>query len=543
MKKVIFLLIIGIFLICEFNLISASRLPTVNGDSDAWGSVLNDFLSRIVGNNATELNLTMVNGTNIYSSSINTTHLLDGTITADDLGTDSISDDEIDYTTVTLTDFTNDANYLDKDEGGTIDGSLIINGNLSLIGSYLNATVTNQYLNGSIFPDITKLFDLGSSIFMWNNLYLNKIFADDWTNVTITESQVIDLQSYLTSESDPVYSAWDKDYGDLINTPAALSIWDETFNTTGDSRWNGGGNLSFNQTLTDTLYAAIGLGGDNSSWNESYADTKYADISITGDNSSWNESMAHTLFDSTYNITYESYAINGTTITYQNISNIPTCGANEHLDFDGATLSCTADAGGTSLWTNSSGNATYIEGSVGIGTITPTHKLNVVGNVNVTGNINIESSGTVLLLPQENTEAAPTLAFGNGDTGIYEVVDNTLAFTFSGGKWWSLNSGAFYSATTNGPYIDRSAASTTNPVYTFDSDTDTGLGWGGANNLSFIIGGTEKMRLDDLGNLGIGITTPSERLDVSGNINVNSNNITTVDCIVFASGGKICDSP
>ena len=32
-------------------------------------------------------------------------------------------------------------------------------------------------------------------------------------------------------------------------------------------------------------------------------------------------------------------------IKYQNISNIPTCGAGQHLDFDGTTLSCTADEG------------------------------------------------------------------------------------------------------------------------------------------------------------------------------------------------------
>ena len=31
--------------------------------------------------------------------------------------------------------------------------------------------------------------------------------------------------------------------------------------------------------------------------------------------------------------------------------------------------------------------------------------------------------------------------------------------------------------------------------------------------------------------------------NVTGNINVNSNNLTDVDCILFISGGQICDSP
>lgn len=137
MREIILLLIIGIFLA---GFVSASRLPTIDGDSGAWGTVLNDFLSRIAGNNGTELNLTMVNGTNIYSSSINTTHISDGTITPNDLGTDSVADDEINYTSVTLADFTNDANYLDKDDGGTINGEIYANGNLTVFGGYINLT-------------------------------------------------------------------------------------------------------------------------------------------------------------------------------------------------------------------------------------------------------------------------------------------------------------------------------------------------------------------------------------------------------------------
>jgi len=304
------LFLIGVLFLLIINLVSASRLPTVGGDEDDWGTVLNDFLSKIAGSDGVKLNETMVNGTNIYSSSINTTHIKDGTlksediedgtITSDDLGTNSVTDNEIDYIAITLSDFTNDANYLDKDEGGAIDGSLIVNGNFTLIGAYLNATVTNQYLNGSFLPEITDLFDLGSSLLKWANLYVtniyaSKIYSDDWSNVTIEESQISDLQGYLTSESDPIYSAWDKDYGDLINTPTIPTIWDATFNTTGDNRWGGidtqkladgiylyndTSTIYFNETkLNETIDNKIaGISGDNSSWNESYADTLYMDI-------------------------------------------------------------------------------------------------------------------------------------------------------------------------------------------------------------------------------------------------------------------------
>ena len=83
-----------ISLLLSIIFVSASRLPSVDGDNSTWGTILNEYLSKIAGSNATELNQTMVNGTNIYSSSINSTHLLDGTINADDLGTNSVSDDE-----------------------------------------------------------------------------------------------------------------------------------------------------------------------------------------------------------------------------------------------------------------------------------------------------------------------------------------------------------------------------------------------------------------------------------------------------------------
>jgi CDGSH-type Zn-finger protein len=58
----------------------------------------------------------------------------------------------------------------------------------------------------------------------------------------------------------------------------------------------GGGNSSFNQTLTDSLYADISIIGDNSSWNETYADTLYADIGATGGNSSFNQTLTDSLY-------------------------------------------------------------------------------------------------------------------------------------------------------------------------------------------------------------------------------------------------------
>ena len=44
------------------------------------------------------------------------------------------------------------------------------------------------------------------------------------------------------------------------------------------------------------------------------------------------------------------------------------------------------------------------------------------------------------------------------------------------------------------------------------------------------------------GSVGIGTSNPQATLDVNGTITTNNNNITEVDCIVFASGGEICSA-
>jgi len=81
-RGLLIFIVLGIIIL---NFISASRLPTVNGDNSTWGTVLNDFLLRIAGENATELNLTMVNGTNVYPATINTTHIIEETISDEDI--------------------------------------------------------------------------------------------------------------------------------------------------------------------------------------------------------------------------------------------------------------------------------------------------------------------------------------------------------------------------------------------------------------------------------------------------------------------------
>jgi hypothetical protein len=64
-KKILFLIFISLF---WFTLVSAERLPIVNGDSDNWGTIINGYLTKLAGANATFINtgnITIPNATNL----------------------------------------------------------------------------------------------------------------------------------------------------------------------------------------------------------------------------------------------------------------------------------------------------------------------------------------------------------------------------------------------------------------------------------------------------------------------------------------------
>ena len=121
------------------------------------------------------------------------------------------------------------------------------------------------------------------------------------------------------------------------------------------------------------------------------------------------------------------------------------------------------------LWTNgggaSIGFATSLTermritdvGNVGIGITSPTEKLHVVGNIKSTGSI---------------------------DTDIQ--------------------------------FLGQASDSATGPSFSWTGDTNTGFYRPLADTLGFVTNGTDRVRIDSAGNVGIGTNSPGQKLDVNG---------------------------
>jgi hypothetical protein len=94
--------------------------------------------------------------------------------------------------------------------------------------------------------------------------------------------------------------------------------------------------------------------------------------------------------------------------------------------------------------------------------------------------------------------ALPALAFGDGDSGFNEALDDNIQLSLVGTVRWFWEVDSFNAAVGTGPAMLNEVPSGTNPTLIANrSDSDTGIGSAAVDQLSLVAGGVEMLRCSE----------------------------------------------
>ncbi len=541
----------------------SNSLFSINNEGDVS---MSDFIASVA--TTTSLFSTFLNATDFLADNATTTNMFATNLFADTFSLGSVNglllgiDGEVSaISTSTLF-----ANYYTKSESDLAYD--VLGTATSLIGTH-ESTYDHSLIASALQSESDPVYGA------W----------DKSSGISITESQISDLQNYLTSftETDPVYSAWDKSSG-IIITESQISDLQ---------------NYLTSYTESDPIYSA---------WDKSTG------IVITESQISDLQSYltSYTETDPIFAV-HDAYSITSTDIT--NLSNlsgtntgdqdlsglVPYTGATGNVDLGSNNLTIDTDT----LFVDATNN------SVGIGTTTPTALLGVAlssdsvafklsANSTQTSNLaevynssgelamSLNSAGNTLSIASGGigyVNASSRITVGSATGGYFQVYGNTNGSSDqAGGAHFiintSTNSSAKYALWRyNGSTWTNAwnwSANTSSIVHTVLNSSSIGYQLIGASNqsgsllelrtpsgdskLNFDINGTDKFAIgvDDsdsdkfkisggltlgssdfltitsTGDVGIGTTAPSTKLQIS-----DSNSVSTSLTSFFSSNDII----
>ena len=206
-----------------------------------------------------------------------------------------------------------------------------------------------------------------------------------------------------------------------------------------------------------------------------------------------------------------------------NISNLSTSFTAQNVSVASSFTTLTSNMASSfaaitnSQWTTSGSAIHYLTGNVGVGTANPSYLLDVSGTS--------RHSGKALF--SDGAFNNPGISFANNpSTGFYNNGGH-LGFSVNGGLKATLYpSSLAFNAGGAGPQIYFTGGDAANPSYAFNSDSDTGMfnpnSSGGSNELAFSTSGVERVRIASGGQVGIGVSDPTVKLQVASTANLIS---------------------
>jgi hypothetical protein len=196
-----------------------------------------------------------------------------------------------------------------------------------------------------------------------------------------------------------------------------------------------------------------------------------------------------------------------------------TTNATRYLTFTSATTGniTTANVSSTQLAFNPS------TGNLGIGTSSPTEKLDVVGTINISDTQSYRSGGQIIA---RRTNSTGEIRLGSGSAtdylALYAGGPERMRVTSAGDVGIGTSSPAQKLDVRGGSMVIDTAAAGLNPSLFFDHDnfasgTRNYIQMGRTTEgMIFGVANADRMTIDSSGNVGIGTTSPTITLDVFG---------------------------